>query len=158
MLIIMACVHYFLSNFYFSPNDSPSENMKNAFYFSKKFFSFSRYSNFCISAFFLSVSHCFRGWWKINVKLCDIINCVNKNFVTHFVWYPKKVKRYDIDTLSIDRVLNKEHFYWKIMQKMCTRGYSQTRFLTLVGNPKKPMHAKNYFKNKVFWKRIIKKL
>ena len=28
-----ACVHYFLSNFYFSPNDSPSKTMKNAFYF-----------------------------------------------------------------------------------------------------------------------------
>ena len=28
-------------------------------------------------------------------------------------------KRYDIDTLFIDRVLNKEHFYRKIMQNMC---------------------------------------
>ena len=27
------CVRYFLSNFYFSPNDSPSKTMKNAFYF-----------------------------------------------------------------------------------------------------------------------------
>ena len=30
---LKACVHYFLSNFYFSPNDSPSKTMKNAFYF-----------------------------------------------------------------------------------------------------------------------------
>ena len=30
---IKACVCYFLSNFYFSPNDSPSKNMKNVFYF-----------------------------------------------------------------------------------------------------------------------------
>ena len=28
-----ACVRYFLSNFYFSPNDSPSKTTKNAFYF-----------------------------------------------------------------------------------------------------------------------------
>ena len=28
-----ACVSYFLSNFYFSPNDSPSKIMKNLFYF-----------------------------------------------------------------------------------------------------------------------------
>ena len=28
-----ACVRYFLSNFYFSPNDSPSKTMKNVFYF-----------------------------------------------------------------------------------------------------------------------------
>ena len=31
--IIKACVRYFLLNFYFSPNDGPSKNMKNAFYF-----------------------------------------------------------------------------------------------------------------------------
>ena len=33
-----ACVHYFLSNFYFSPNDSLSKTMKNAFYFILKAF------------------------------------------------------------------------------------------------------------------------
>ena len=32
-LVIKACVHYFLSNFYFSPNDSASKTMKNVFYF-----------------------------------------------------------------------------------------------------------------------------
>ena len=31
-----ACVRYFLSNFYFSPNDSPSKTMKNAFHFIEK--------------------------------------------------------------------------------------------------------------------------
>ena len=30
---IKACVPYFLSNFYFSSNDSPSKTMKNAFQF-----------------------------------------------------------------------------------------------------------------------------
>ena len=80
------------------------------------------------SPLFLPVSHCFRGWWKINLKVCDVINCLNKNLITHFVWYLKKEKSYDIETLSIDRVLYKKHFYWKIMQKMCTRGYSQTPF------------------------------
>ena len=28
---------------------------------------------------------------------------------------------YDIETFSIDRILNKERFYGKIMQKMCTK-------------------------------------
>ena len=28
---------------------------------------------------------------------------------------------YDIETLSIDRVVNREHFYGKIMQKMWTK-------------------------------------
>ena len=36
----------------------------------------------------------------------------------HFVWYLEKEKSYDIETLSIDRVLNKEHFDRKIIQKM----------------------------------------
>ena len=30
---VKACVRYFLSNFNFSPNDSPSKTMTNAFYF-----------------------------------------------------------------------------------------------------------------------------
>ena len=30
---IKACVHYFLSNFYFLPNDSPLKAMNNVFYF-----------------------------------------------------------------------------------------------------------------------------
>ena len=33
---VKACIHYFLSNFYFSPNDSPSKTMKNVFYFIQK--------------------------------------------------------------------------------------------------------------------------
>ena len=63
----------------------------------------------------LPVSHCLRTWYKINLKVYDAINCLNKNLITHFVWYLKKEKRYDIDTFSIDRVLNKAHFYGKIM-------------------------------------------
>ena len=54
--IFKACVCCFLSNVYFSSNDSPSKTTKNA-YSSKKLFSFSRYSNFCIS-FFPSFSPC----------------------------------------------------------------------------------------------------
>ena len=56
--------------------------------------------------------------WKPCIKVYDIINCLNKNLTTHFVWYLEKEKRYDIETFSIDRVLNKEHFYGKVMQKM----------------------------------------
>ena len=46
-----ACIRYFLSNFYFSPNDSPSKTKRCFFISSKKLFPFSRYSNFCISVF-----------------------------------------------------------------------------------------------------------
>ena len=33
VIVFKAGVCYFLSNFYFSPNDSPSETMTNIFYF-----------------------------------------------------------------------------------------------------------------------------
>ena len=89
----------------------------------KKFFSFSRYSKFCIFVFpsFFPVSHCFRGWFEKNLKVYDVINCLNEKLITHFAWYLEKEIRCDIETLSIERVLNKEHFYGKIMQKMCTK-------------------------------------
>ena len=95
---------------------------KMFFIWSKKLFSILRYLNFCISIFSsFSPSHCFRAWSKINFKVYDIISCLNKNLKKHFVWYFEKDKRYNIETLSIDRLSNKECFYWKIMQRMCTK-------------------------------------
>ena len=76
---------------------------------------------FPASPLFLPVRHCFRGWSKINLKVYDVISCLNKNLPTHFVWYLEKAKSYEIETLSIDRVLNREHFYGKVVQKMCTK-------------------------------------
>ena len=49
------------------------------------------------------------------------MNCPNANLITDFVWYLEKEKRYDNETLSNDTVLNKEHFYGKFIQKMCTK-------------------------------------
>ena len=59
---------------------------------------------------FLPVGHCFGGWLKINFEVNDVINCLNKNSITHFVWYLEKEKSYDIETLSIGGVSDKEHF------------------------------------------------
>ena len=47
------------------------------------------------------------------INLYDVISCLNMNLITHFVWYLQKEKRHNIATLSIDRYLNKEHFYEK---------------------------------------------
>ena len=68
---------------------------KMLFISSKKLFSFLRYSFFVFLAFplFLPVDHCFGGWSKINLKVHDIVNCLNKNCTTHFVWYLIKEKR-----------------------------------------------------------------
>ena len=58
----------------------------------------------------------------MNLEVYDIINCLNKNLTTSFVCYLEIEKRYDIETLLIDRVLNfKEHFYGKIMQRKGTK-------------------------------------
>ena len=102
---------------------------KMLFISSKKLSSFSRYSNFCISVFPL-FSPCQPLLWRlIEDKSQSLYRGLNKNLITHLIThYLKKEKRYDVETLPIDRVLNKEHFYWKIIQKMCTRGYSQTSF------------------------------
>ena len=119
-----ACVRYFLTNFYLSRNDSPLKTMKAVFNFILKalfVLEIFKFLYFHLLLFFSLSIHCFRASSKINLKVYEIINCLNKNLIIHLVWYLEKEKRYDIETLSIDRVLNKEHFYWKIMQKMCTK-------------------------------------
>ena len=72
--------------------------------------------------YLLPVGYCFRGWSKLNLKVHDVTTCLNKNSIRHFVWYLEKGKKYDIETMSIDGVSDKEHFYKKIMQKMCRKG------------------------------------
>ena len=79
-----------------------------------------RFLYFRPSPVFILAVHCFRGWMKINLIFKDVTNCLNKNLITHFDWQLQKEKRYDIETLTIDRVLNKEYFSGKIMHKNCT--------------------------------------
>ena len=114
---LKACVFYQI--FIFHQMTALQKQWKTFFISSKKLFSFSRYSNFCISFFpsFFSATHCLRGWSKKNLNIYDLINCLNKNSITHFVWYLEKEIRCDIETLSIDRELNKEHF----MEKSCRK-------------------------------------
>ena len=120
--LVKACVCYFSSNFYFSPNDSPSKTMKSVFYLRCSFCSRDiQIFVFLSSPLFLPISHWFRGWLKINLNVCDVTNCRNNNLITYFVWYLEKEKRYDNETLSIDRSLNKEQFFWNIKQKIRTR-------------------------------------
>ena len=59
-------------------------------------------------------------------------------------------KSYDIETLSIDRVLHKEHFYRKNHAKNVYQKLAPDSFLILVNNPEQPLHARNCFKNKIF--------
>ena len=96
---------------------------KRFFISSKKLFLFPRYLNFCISVF-PSFFPCQPLLWRLiqeKSKVYDHINCLNKKLITRFVWYLEKEIRCDIEVLFIDRELNKENFYGKIMQRMCTK-------------------------------------
>ena len=109
------------------------------------------------SPLFLPVSHCFRAWSKINLKVYDVINCLNKNLIIHLVWYLEKEKRCDIETLSIDRVLNKEHFYGKYAEHMHQKLVPDP-LLILVNNPKHSLHAINFFEKRYFERGFSKSL
>ena len=97
--------------------------MKTIFYFIEKAFfvlEIFKFFYFCLPLFFYLSAIALKVVRK-NLKVYNVIYCLNKNLMTHFVWYFEKQKSYDIETLPIDRVLNKEHFYLKIMQKMFTK-------------------------------------
>ena len=100
------------------------------------------------SPLFLPVSHCFRGWSNINLIVCDIINCLYKNLIIHFVWYLGKEKRYDTETLLIHRVLNKKTFLWKNHEENMHQKLVSDPLLILVNIPKQPLHTRNFFKSK----------
>ena len=72
---------------FFSLNDSTSKSMKNAIFSSKNYF-FSKDIQifvFPFSPLFLPVRHCFRERSKIYLKVYDVIICLNKNLITHFI-------------------------------------------------------------------------
>ena len=87
---------------------------KMFFISSKKLFLFSRYSDFSISVFpsYFPVQPLLQRLIKVNLKVYDVINCLNKNLIT----LDKEI-RYEIETLSIDRVLNRKNF----MEKSCRK-------------------------------------
>ena len=68
--IFKACVRHFLTNFCFSPNDSPSKTMKDVLFHLKSAFRSQDIHIFVFSSSPLSlpVSHCLRAWSKINLK------------------------------------------------------------------------------------------
>ena len=62
----------------------------------------------------------------------------------------RKEKDNDNETWSIDAVSDKAHFYRKIMQKNVQQKLVPGLFIILANNPKHPLHARNYFKSKIF--------
>ena len=66
--------------------------------------------------------------------------------------------RCDIETLSIDREFNKEHFYEKNHAKNVHQKLAPDPFLILLNSQKKPLHTRNSFKNKCFERGLSKTL
>ena len=86
------------------------------------------------SPLFLPVSHCVRGCLKINLKVYDVINCLNMNLIIHFVWYLEKETRCDIETFSIDREL-RNIFMEKSCRKCVPKARPSPLFLCTVSGP-----------------------
>ena len=113
---------------------------------------------FSPSPLFSPVSHSFRGWSKKNLEVYDIINCLNKNSITNFVWYLEKKIRHDIETLSIDKELISNIFIKKNDAENMHQKLAPDPIFILLNNPKQPLHARKSFKNKTFWKPLSKSL
>ena len=95
--IFKACVHYYFIKFLFFTKWQPFKNCEKCFLFHRN--SSFRSRDIQIFVFLSSpVSHCFRGWSKKNLKIYVVISCLNKNLMTHFVWYLEKKIRCDIET------------------------------------------------------------
>ena len=106
------------------------------------------------SPLFFFVDNSFRGWSKINLKVYEAINGLNKNLRTHFVYYLEKEMYWNsVNWYSIKW----ETFLWKHHAENVHQKLFLNLFLILVNNPKRPLHTRNSFKNKIFCKRIIKK-
>ena len=125
---------------------------------SKKLSLFSRYSNFCIFIYpffapcppVLSSLFQDKSWslwcyqlskWELNNTFCLIS------------WQGKKVWHWNFAYWwSIKQGI----FLWKNRAKNAHQKLVSDSFFIPVNNPKQSLHARNYFKNKIFWKRIIK--
>ena len=96
---------------------------------------------FLSSSRLFPIGHCFRGWLKINLTVHDVTNCLNRNLITSFVCCFEKEKRYDIETLSIDRVLDKKDLHGKNYTENVQQKLVLDPFSILVNNPKQLLHA-----------------
>ena len=122
--------HYFWSKFYLFTKWKPFKNYEKCFLFHLKSSFHSQDIQLFVfpsSPLCLPVSHCFRAWLKINLKVYDVTKCLNKSSITHFVWYLEKKRRYDIETLSIDRAAN-NIFIRKLCRKCASKASPRLLF------------------------------
>ena len=122
-----------------------------------------KFLNFCFPSFF-PVHHYFRGWSKINLIVYDIY-CLHKNLITQVVWYLHNEKKewhwnfVNWYSLKWGTFGNTEKIWekWKNHAENVQHKLVPKPVLIFVNKPKQPMHTTNSFKNKMYWKKIIKK-
>ena len=104
-----------LIKFWFSTKWYPFKNYEKYFFILSKnlFVQDIQIVVFLPSPIFFPVSHYFRGSMRKNLQVYDVFNCLHRNLITYFVWYLEKEIRCDIETLSLDKLLNMEHSLWK---------------------------------------------
>ena len=108
------------------------------------------------SSHFFTVSHCFRGWLNINLKIYDVINFLSKNLMTFCLISWRRIKVWHWN--SVDSILIlKINYRWKNLAESVQQKLVPDPFLILVNNPEQPSHAINSFKNKYILKRGLTK-
>ena len=116
------CLLFFI-NFFFFTKWQPFKNYEKCFLFHVKISFCSQDIQifvFLSSSLFFPVSHCFRSWFKKNLKFYGVIICLNKSLITRFVWYLEKEIWCVIETLSTGRVLNiYGTFLWEKSCRKC---------------------------------------
>ena len=124
----------------------------------RKLFSISRYSSFCISLF-LSFSSCQPLLEKMIQYKPEGLWChqLAKQEFRNIIWYLEEEQWSDFEIWSIDRVLNKEHFYGKRCWK-CAPKARHRPFSILVNSPELPLHARNFLWIKYFERGLSKNL
>ena len=114
-------------------------NYEKCFLFHLKSSFCSRNIQICVflsCILFWPVSHCLTGWLKTNLKVYDVINCLNKNLITaHIVWYLEKEKKC---TLKLD----KGTLLWKSHAEYTHQMVVPGPFSVLVNYPKTAIACK----------------
>ena len=141
--IICFCPLFF---FFYSPNNSPYKFMKNASYFIWRAFFYSQDIRIFIFPSFPLVIHCLKKWSKKNLKVHDVINCLNKNLKTYclITWEGKKVWYLNLlNSWSIKLGT----FLWKKIYRKCASNTCPIALYNFGQLPKSANACKN-----LFWK------
>ena len=97
----------------------------------------------------------FLNYWAICLLPLFVSICLNKNLITHFVWYLEKEKIYDIETCELIEYYIVGTFSWERHAEIMHWKPVQDPFLILVNNPKQPSHTRNCFKNSRYFEKVL---